>query len=286
MLDYYRTADWMTALPEHPALGDLPTDADGLRDVVQNLLVHREWASAYGIDADSVRAGEQNLRTVADVLGRAFEISADPVAISRAPVDRVASICRHFTLLHTAFLRFRGVPARVRCGFSSYFDPVRWYDHWITERWEGGHWVRDDPQIDEVQANLLGLDFDPYNQPPGRFLTGSEAWIAAREGQVDPGAFGIHDMWGMGFVAGNVVNDFACLNKVEMLPWDSWGMMRDPRHPPSKQATRTLDEVVALVAADDLGAIRSRYAQDRRLTVPPTVTSYTENGPVRVRLSA
>ncbi|MDE0231182.1 MAG: transglutaminase-like domain-containing protein [bacterium] len=283
-LDYYRTPGWMTALPGHPALGELPRELDGLREAVQNLLVHREWAGLYGLDGDSVRAGEQNLRTVAEVLGRAFEISPEPVAVSRAPADRVVSICRHFTVLYTAFLRFRGVPARVRCGFSGYFDPVRWYDHWITERWEDGRWVRDDPQIDEVQEKVLGLDFNPYDQPSGRFLTGGEAWIAAREGRVDPELFGIYDMWGMGFVAGNVVNDLACLNKVEMLPWDSWGMMRDPRRPPSRQAAKILDQVAALAATDDLEAIRSRYDEDRRLAVPSTVTSYTEAGPVKIRL--
>ncbi len=274
----------MTVLPDHPALDDLPRDLARLRGVVQNLLVHREWAGAYDLDVGSVRAGEQNLRTVAEVLGRAFEISAAPVAAPRAPIDRVVSICRHFAVLYTALLRIRGVPARVRCGFSGYFDSVRWYDHWITERWEVGRWVRDDPQIDQVQAKVLGLDFDPYDQPPGRFLTGGEAWIAAREGRIDPAVFGIYDMWGLGFIAGNVVNDFACLNKVEMLPWDSWGMMRDPRRPPSKAAMKVLDDVAALAVADDLDAVTSRYREDRRLTVPPVVTSYTDAGPVKVLL--
>ena len=67
--------------------------------------------------------------------------------------------------------------------FSSYFDPTKWYDHWITERWNGQRWVRDDPQIDELQANVVKPDFDPYDQPPGKFLTGSEAWQAARAGR-------------------------------------------------------------------------------------------------------
>nr|MDE0499945.1 transglutaminase-like domain-containing protein [bacterium] len=283
-LDYYRTPDWMTDLPYHPALGELPTSVDGMREVVQNLLLHREWAGAYGVDADAVRVEEQNLRTASEVLARAMELREDPVPVTRAPRERVVSICRHFALLHTAFLRFRGIPARVRCGFGGYFDAEKWYDHWITERWEDGRWVRDDPQMDGVQAGILGLDFDPHHQPPGHFLTGGEAWMAARRGEVDPAVFGIYDMWGLGFIAGNVVNDFACLNKVEMLPWDSWGMMRDPRRPPSKAAMKVLDDVAALAVADDLDAITSRYREDRRLTVPPTVTSYTDAGPVRVRL--
>lgn len=63
----------MTALPGHPALADLPTGLDGLRNAVQGLLLHREWAPAYGIAADAIRVEEQNLRSSAEVLGRAFD---------------------------------------------------------------------------------------------------------------------------------------------------------------------------------------------------------------------
>jgi hypothetical protein len=60
-VDFYGTPTAMTALPEHVAAG-LPTDHDELRTVVQGLLLHREWAVAYGVAADPERAGEQNLR--------------------------------------------------------------------------------------------------------------------------------------------------------------------------------------------------------------------------------
>ena len=213
----------MTAIPDDPALGDVPRDLAVLRGVVQGLLVHRDWAAAYGVGGDDLRLEEQNLRSTAEVLRRALELSDAPVTVAREPVDRVLGICRHFTLLHTALLRAHGVPARVRCGFGNYFDPDKWYDHWITERWGGDRWVRDDPQIDALQAEIVHLDFDPYDQPPGRFLTGSEAWLAARSGEVDPEQFGIFEFWGLTFIAGNVITDFACLNKVELLPWDGWG---------------------------------------------------------------
>jgi Transglutaminase-like superfamily len=154
----------------------------------------RDWAPSYGVEGDAVRLEEQNLRSTAEVLARAFELSDAPVTEPRRPLDRVLCTCRHFALLHTALLRSHGVPARVRCGFSSYFDPAKWYDHWITERWSGERWVRDDPQIDDLQARAVGLDFDPYDQPSGRFLTGGEAWLATRAGEADPGLFGIFDM--------------------------------------------------------------------------------------------
>ena len=283
-IEYYRATAAMTALPDRPARSELPSDLDALRRVVQGLLLHRDWAPVYGVTGDAIRIDEQNLRSTTEVLTRAAEISEAPITVARPPVDRVLCICRHFTLLHTALLRSQGVPARVRCGFSNYFDPAKWYDHWITERWEGGRWVRDDPQVDEVQAKIINLDFDPYDQPPGKFLTGSEAWIAARAGDVDANLFGIFDMWGMAFIAGNVISDFACLNKVELLPWDSWGMMTGPHAPPSDDASAVLDDLAKLVMGDDLDAIRERYLHDDRLRVPPDITSFINGQPVAVHL--
>lgn len=282
--DYYQAPGTMTALPEHPALVDLPSNLDELRCVVQGLLLHRDWAPLYGVEGNDIRIDEQNLRSTAEVLTRVLEISGESLTVTREPIDRVLCICRHFTLLHTALLRSRGVSARVRCGFSNYFDPTKWYDHWITERWNGERWVRDDPQVDGLQAKIISQDFDPYDQPPGKFLTGSEAWVAARAGEVDPELFGILDMWGLAYIAGNVISDFACMNKVELLPWDGWGMMTGPYDPLTDDAVAALDDVATLVIGDDLDSIRERYLNDDRLRVPPDITSFINGELVEVHL--
>jgi hypothetical protein len=288
-LDQYRQPGPMTALPEHPALADVPTGLDEVRRVVQGLLLHRDWAPRYGVEGAAIRLHEQQLRSTVEVLTRAFEIDDRPVAVPRPPIDRVLCICRHFTLLHTALLRAQGVPARVRCGFSNYFDRAKWYDHWITERWDdaggAGRWVRDDPQVDELQAETIKLDFDPYDQPPGQFLSGSEAWTAARAGGVDPGLFGIFDMWGLSFIGGNVLHDLACLNNVELLPWDDgWGLLEGPHAPVPDATAELLDDVAALVDGGDAEAIRHRYETDERVRVRPDVVSFVDGRPTPVHL--
>ena len=283
-MEYYCSPTAMTALPAHPSLSDLPEGPGPLRSVVQGLVLHREWAAAYGVEAGAVRVDEQNLRSAAEVLGRAFELSAEPVSAAREPADRVVGICWHFAVLYAALLRAQGSAVRVRCGFAGYFDAAKWYDHWITERWDGERWIRDDPQIDAAQAEALSLGFDPHDQPPGRFLTAGEAWRAARAGEVDAERFGIYDMWGMGLLAGNVIKDFACLNKVELLPWDSWGMIRDPYRPPPKAHLAVLDGIAQLAAGDDLAEIRGRFERDKRVRVPQEIVSYTNGKPTRVQL--
>lgn len=283
-LDFYRSQGPISALPEHPALDDLPADPGALRSIVQGLLIHRDWVTKYGLDGDDVRIQEQHLRTMPEVLGRAFEMDDSPVCRSRPPQDRVLTICRHDALLHVALLRETGTPARVRCGFAGYFEEGRWYDHWITERWDGERWVRDDPQIDGLQRAFIAPDFDTSDQPPGHFLSGSEAWIAARAGSIDPEACGIFGMWGFPFIAGNVILDLACLNKVETLPWDGWGMIGDPFTPLTDEEVAIYDELAALIVSDDFDAIRARYESDDRLRVPRQIVSFRDEELVEVTL--
>jgi hypothetical protein len=285
-LDFYASPGAMTGLPDHPALCEIPSDLDTLRGCVQGLLVHRDWIAAYGIAPGDARMEEQHLRSTEQVLGRAFEMCGDPITSPRQPSDRVVGICRHFALVHTAFLRAQGVPARVRCGFGHYFDRSKWYDHWITERWDGVGWVRDDPQIDDVQASVLDLEFDPYAQPSGEFLSAGEAWCAVRAGELDPSRFGIFDMWGLAFIAGNVLTDVACLNKVELLPWDSWGMglQWGPNDSLPDETVSTIDELAELTTAGSFDQLRARYETDEAVRVPADIISFIDDRPVTVRL--
>jgi hypothetical protein len=47
-----------------------------------------------------------------------------------------------------------------------------------------------------------------------------DAWARCRAGDADPSAFGIFDMRGLWFIAGNLMRDFAALSNMEMLPRD------------------------------------------------------------------
>ena len=91
-------------------------------------------------------------------------------------------------------------------------------------------------------------------------------------------------MWGQSFIAGNVVSDFACLNKVELLPWDGWGMITSPHEPVPDAAAAVLDDVAALAAADDTDLIRARYRTDDRLRVPADITTVVDGRMVDVHL--
>ena len=98
-------------------------------------------------------------------------------------------------------------------------------DHWVTEYWNESaqRWVLVDAQLDQRQRELFGIAFDPLDVPRDQFLVAGDAWQLCRGGKADPGAFGILDMHGLWFIAGNVIRDVAALNNHEMLPWDVLG---------------------------------------------------------------
>jgi hypothetical protein len=223
------------------------------------LVIQPREAEELGLPED--RLGERNLRPAARILGALLAVNPAPVRTGRRPGQRVVGTCRHFAVLSCAFLRSRGIAARVRCGFASYFQPGYGLDHWVTEyRDSDGRWVRIDPEI------LGGTVLDhAQDLRAGEFLTGGEAWVAFRRGEIDAAKFGVYGTtnFGPSEIRGNAVRDLASLNKVEMLPWDEWGQMGAAyRGQTGADYDELLDELAAVCAADDPAAMASLYTHD------------------------
>ncbi len=185
---------------------------------------------------------------------------------------RQVGVCRHFTLLHVAMLRSQGVPARARCGFGAYFEQGKFLDHWVTEYWHeaGRRWILVDAQLDARQREVFKIAFDPLDVPREQFLVAGDAWQRCGTGEADPQAFGILDMYGRWFIAGNVVRDLAALNNREMLPWDVWGPMVQND---AELDLGLIDRLAELTREPDahFDELRAVYDQGPPLSVPPTV---------------
>jgi hypothetical protein len=234
---------------------------------VHLLVIQPDAAKDLGLG--EARLGERNLRPAARILGALLALNPAPVGAGRPPGQRVVGTCRHFALLSCALLRYRGIAARVRCGFATYFQSGQGLDHWITEYQNGdGRWVRIDSEI------LGGTVLDhPGDLRPGEFLSGGEAWAAFRRGEIDAARFGVYGTGNRGpaEIRGNAVKDLAALNKVEMLPWDEWGRMTAAyRGETGEDYDELLDEIAAMCAADDPAAAASLYTRDD-LRVPAEI---------------
>lgn len=276
ILDFYTQPSVMTSPGRHAALFEaLPRDVGELARIEQGLLLHEHIAPAYGEQLSDERRREVHLRRVEAMIDQLLTHDGRPLSVARPPGDRLIGNCRDITLLLVAVLRLQGIPARARCGFGSYFEPGTFADHWVCERWATaeGRWILSDAQIDELQRGLFHADFDLMDVPYDRFLIAGDAWARCRAGQADPSKFGILDMQGLWFIAGNLIRDAAALNNMEMLPWDVWGAMAGPGEQMEEEQLAFLDRLAALTRAPDasFAELRELYESDDRLRVPATV---------------
>ena len=164
---------------------------------------------------------------------------------------------------------------RVRAGFAGYFIANTWADHWIIEYWRPAEerWVRVDPQWGDAWARTQFSTATSKSLAGSMYWSGGEAWQRCRRGELEPNRCNMGgDNWGIGEVRGSVLYDLAALNKVEMLPWDVWGQMEAAyRNETNDLYDELLDSVSALIAEDDVDAIREFYESNADLRVPPSL---------------
>jgi hypothetical protein len=228
------------------AMAELPSTVSALNRVVQGVLIHSDWLSAYGVDESRFAGVSRETLPIAARLALIFENDAGALVTRRPPALRSVGTCRDFALMLCAILRSKGIPARLRCGFADYLGDG-WEDHWVCEYRdrETQSWRLSDAQLDEVLKENRRIAFDPSDTPRHSFMTAGQAWTACRAGKCDPDRFGHGQTRGLWFVKVNVVRDHYVINNKEISVWDSWRAV-----PKSKRVV--LDQDWALL--DDLAA--------------------------------
>jgi hypothetical protein len=270
-------------------LSALPTDLGQLCDAIEGVLIHSDLTAwLYDVKLPEVRLNEKHIRPLAQTLTQIRELVPKPLTVRREPKDRAAGVCRHFTQLLCTALRNQGIPARARVGFGAYFNPGKFEDHWVGEYWNAAEqrWILVDAQLDAVQRKAFKVDFDPRDVPRNRFIIAGDAWQQCRSGRADPTAFGLSpiNLKGLWFIAGNILRDLAALNRMELLPWDVWGMMPRTDADLTPEQLALLDKLAALTMASDeaLPELRRLYESDERLRVPTTVFNALRNAPENI----
>lgn len=288
LLHFYSTPGLLTDLTGYGALlVDVPTDRTKVRRIVASSLLHPSWAKSYRHRISAQRSTEQQLRHASDIAEVLNQRSMSSLVMQRSLGERAVGTCRNFTVFYVAILRSLGIASRARCGHASYFEKGKWVDHWVAEVWsfEQERWVRSDPQLDDHQLMSIGVDWSPDDLPPGAFLSAGECWAQIRDQTIDPKVCGIYNMWGDWFVRSNVVRDLASLNKIELLPWDGWGLIEDWTQLGSVADNAIVDRLAEACASNDFQTVEQAFAQPGA-NVPNIVTSFLDSGPVKVLWTA
>ncbi|PDT41244.1 MULTISPECIES: transglutaminase-like domain-containing protein [Sinorhizobium] len=221
------------------------------------------------------------LRSVAEILSVAVERK---LLESDAAQPKVGGVCRDFAMMAVSSFRERGTPARLRVGFADYLVPDHWEDHWLCEWHDGRRWKRLDVEFEAIG----GVSFDTLDVPSERFITASEAWFRIMGDPELASRFGVSslNLAGEWFVAGSLLREVAALRKLELKPWDYWGLSKDlsPNLTElSSQARATLDHLAsrlrtAAVDGDDEPETIADWP------LPDEVISFPRGEPMTVRL--
>lgn len=259
----------------HALLDELPSQSADVARVAQGLVYHYiAGKSFFGYEPPKARIAEIDTRTLAQMLKRIVALDHRPLHEPRAYERRLIGCCRDFSLVACAILRHHHIPARLRYGFGTYFDPGYWGDHVIVEVWMGSRWQQFDPQL----AGVLRTEVDLFDMPPSAFVTGGRAWQLCRNEGADPARFGlgpqVPEVSGWWFIRGRLLLDVAALHKTELLCWDVWSY-GDPNIELTQEEEQRLDRVAHLSLQPAFEELTALWHADKRLGVPAEVNCFS-----------
>jgi hypothetical protein len=253
-----------------PLYEELPAGTAALCQVLSGLIVHTSWAAQYGISPETPLP--RDTKPVAERLVEIQQRFAGPLIVERSPRQRPFGTCRDFALLACSALRHRSIPARVRCGFATYFAARRYTDHWICEHWmaDEGRWAMADAQLDQLQRDQLAIAFDSADLPAGAFLSAASAWQLARSGAIDAHEFGHGDVGGLWFLSVDLHRDLLALANCHMSAWDTWRSADEASKALSDGDLAACDRLAdAVITGAHSGDLSDVHALAARLRVPP-----------------
>jgi hypothetical protein len=232
---------WSDPEAHRPRLRELPAEPAAIADGIEEFVIHHAVARLLGFGVPVAAERDRELRRASRLLDEALCRDSRPLTEHRAIADYVYVTCRDFALLAASALRERGVPARLRAGFASYFRPGYWEDHWVCEHRSGDAWMVLDAQLGPRAREGLRIAFDVADVPASGWRSAASIWRTVRSGAVDPGVCGLSyaGIAGEWWIAASVIRDAAALAGIEGLPWDRWGpgcALHDTRNVTPEQA--------------------------------------------------
>ena len=266
-LEFYIKAGPLTNITAYSAVCDtLPSDIPALCKIIQNTTIHIYWAERMGFQADTFRQSEVQIRSAENKLKKIFELDSSPLDKERPLEKRLVVNCRDISLLLTALLKEKRIPARARCGFATYFIKDHFEDHWVCEYWDAvaARWKMVDAQLDDFQKKALKIDFETHDMPIGKFIPAGGAWQMIRQNKADPNKFGIFKYKGEMFIVGDMQRDLLALNSIELLPWDQWGLLDKRYIQLTPRQLAFLDAMAVVTQLDDAGfdMVRKIYQEN------------------------
>ena len=198
-------------------LKKLPNNIEELCNIIHGLIIYfNNTEDLYNFKPKLEEIREVNTRYVDRILKIIMAKDSSSLWEKRKPRKRFFGSCRDFSLMLCSILRSKRIPSRLRCGFGSYLESGKFWDHWACEVWEDkeNRWILVDPEIgqEERQVYDVPVDLDNTDLKREQFIVADLAWEKCKNKREDLSLFGPHNIGsGLPFIRSNLLLDFAAL---------------------------------------------------------------------------
>lgn len=199
---YQKTSAFTDAGPFAGYFRSLPDDVPTLGRLICGQVIHRITLREGNAGANRnllygdmerypwhrMRCEDDILLTAPAMVAELFRRDSRGLVPGRRVEDKIVVTCRYVSVLMSAVLKAKGVPARCRAGFAPYFREGASMDHWINQYYSRAEnrWVTIDAD-GFYEEN--GMPLTQYDIPRDRFDWAAESYLAVRRGKEDGGRY-------------------------------------------------------------------------------------------------
>ena len=176
----------------------LPEEISVLGRLICGQVIHRVTLKEGNTNANvALLYGDMNrypwyrMRCEDDVFLTASALTAELVRLDergfvrdRQVENKLVVTCRYVSVLMSAILKAKGIPARCRAGFAPYFKQGLSMDHWINQYFseKEGRWITFDADGFYEEG---GMPLSQYDMQEDSFDWAAKAFLAVRRGETD-----------------------------------------------------------------------------------------------------
>jgi formylglycine-generating enzyme required for sulfatase activity len=206
VLEFYKQYSTFTDPGEYAYLyKTLPDSLSELCSLIKSQIIHpfAELPKYSSAQIPQKRSNEYiKYTTVTSILKGLLSYDSSGLVKDRKIEDRLVLICQQNAILLASILKYRGIPARIRCGFAPYLEPGFHTSHVICEVWSNydNRWMLVDPSKNMVDFSRDKFDFS------------NEVYQKVQNNEIDTGLYGLAGFHtGTGMIATALCFDMAAI---------------------------------------------------------------------------
>ena len=184
VLDFYKQYSSFTDPGEYAYLyKNLPDSLPELCSLIKSQFIHPYTELPEYCEQIPKERWNESVKypTVKTILKGLLTYDSRGLVKDRKLQDRLVLGCHEYAILLASIIKYRGIPARVRCGHATYLIPEFHASHTICEVWnkDDKRWMLVDPGMNMVDFSRDKFDFS------------NDAWLKMQKKEIDPNIYGI-----------------------------------------------------------------------------------------------